>query len=125
MASNFSDNVKQVITEITEADNRKTICLRSGDIFYLVLPENPSTGYSWEINLSHGLTLLSEKSILRDLPLATQGVGICGMGGFHLWKIEANSGGRYYINGIYAQPWNPDSADTYVFNLKVINEKHC
>jgi YVTN family beta-propeller protein len=125
LASNFSDNVAQVINEVTEADNGKTICLRNGDIFYLGLPENPTTGYSWELNLSQGLVLLSEKSILTDLPLSTQEVGICGMGDFHLWKIKANSGGSYHIKGIYARFWEPDPAETYVVNLTVTNEKHC
>ena len=40
---------------ITEADNGTTISLEKGETFYLRLKENPTTGYSWELNLSKGL----------------------------------------------------------------------
>src|SRR5208283_786583 len=48
-------------TVITEDDTGKAIYLKNGDIFYLRLKENPSTGYSWQLSLSRGLSLLMDK----------------------------------------------------------------
>ena len=67
--ANFSTNVKRIITE---ADNGKSISLKSGEIFYLILEDNPSTGFSWELNLSNGLTVLNDESIPNSLPSLMQ-----------------------------------------------------
>ena len=69
---------------ITEADNGTTISLKEGENFFLRLRENPSTGYSWEINLSEGLSIVSD-NYTQD-PAAE---GIIGAGGTHLWVIKA------------------------------------
>ncbi len=45
---------------VTEADNGTSISLKNGENFTLQLRENPSTGYSWQLNVSEGLTILSD-----------------------------------------------------------------
>ena len=44
---------------VTGNDNGKTISLKNGENFTLILRENPSTGYFWELNQSKGLTFLA------------------------------------------------------------------
>jgi inhibitor of cysteine peptidase len=55
---NTTVETKQVVTQ---DDNGKNISLKTGETFCLKLWENPAiTGYSWELNLSKGLSILSE-----------------------------------------------------------------
>ncbi len=46
---------------ITEADNGTSISLKKGENFTLKLRENPTTGYSWELYLSEGLSIISDE----------------------------------------------------------------
>ena len=49
---------------ITETNNGTTISLEKGETFYLRLKENPTTGYSWQLNLSQGLNVMVSDKVL-------------------------------------------------------------
>ena len=85
---------------ITEAENGKSIRIKNGEIFILQLRENPSTGYSWELNVSEGLNILSDGYTQDQAP-----EGQVGVPGTHSWTIEAVSLGSQQVNGIYKRPW--------------------
>ena len=72
---------------ITKNDNGKTIYLKKGDTFSLKLKENPSTGYSWQLSLSKGLSLLE---IVYSPPESSKKGPrlVVGAGGFHSWMIK-------------------------------------
>ena len=38
--------------KLTEADNGKTVTVKVGDTVQVILPGNPTTGYSWSTSLS-------------------------------------------------------------------------
>jgi inhibitor of cysteine peptidase len=102
---------------ITEADNGKTINLENGETFYLKLKENPSTGYSWQLNLSQGLNILSDEYIQDPAP-----EGYTGVSGTHQWKIKAITEGSQQIKGIYKRPWENETGteDKFILNVEVI-----
>jgi inhibitor of cysteine peptidase len=105
---------------ITEADNGKNISLKNGETFYLKLKENPTTGYSWELNLSQGLTNISgtyyppESSKNKEQP-------IVGAGGVHIWEIKAVAAGSQQVKGIYRRLWEniTGTEDNFTLNVEV------
>jgi inhibitor of cysteine peptidase len=106
---------------ITEADNGTTISLENEETFYLRLEENPSTGYSWQINLSEGLSLLSDKYYSSESSAERQ-QPLVGAGGVHLWEIKANSEGSQQVNGIYKRSWEKTTGteENFTLNVEVI-----
>jgi inhibitor of cysteine peptidase len=103
---------------ITEADNGTTISLENEETFYLSLEENPSTGYSWQINLSQGLSLLSDKYYSPESSAEGQ-QPLVGAGGVHLWEIKADSEGSQQVNGIYKRSWENTTGTEENFTLNV------
>jgi inhibitor of cysteine peptidase len=99
---------------ITGSDNGNTLFLKRGDTFYLQLKENPSTGYSWQLQLSKGLKLKNDKYI----PGTTR---LCGAPGTHLWAIKAVNNGWQSVKGTYKRPWKKTTSkdQTFKFNVKV------
>ncbi|AKB22332.1 beta-propeller fold lactonase family protein [Methanosarcina sp. WH1] len=120
--SNFNVNATHVITELNESDNGTNISLRNGEIFYLVLIDYGSDGgYASQLNMSQGLTILSEKVVQYNLPsLYIEERG--GMSGVRIREIKAISEGSQYIHVIYKRPWEQDIAKTYNVNLTVSDE---
>jgi len=104
---------------ITENDNGKNIYLKKGDTIYLKLKENPSTGYSWELSLSKGLNLLSDKYYSPE-SFKKGGEFIIGAGGFHLWKIKAVAKGNQQIKGIYKRSWEEETGKEQTFKINVV-----
>ena len=102
---------------ITEADNGKTINLENGETFSLKLRENPSTGYSWQLNLSQGLDILSDEYAQGPAP-----EGYTGVPGTHQWEIKAIAEGSQQVKGIYKRPWENETGteDKFILNVEVI-----
>ena len=118
MLNNHSIPMRPGQQLITEADNGKNISLKNGETFYLKLKENPTTGYSWELNLSQGLTNVSnnyyppESSKNNEQP-------IVGAGGVHIWEIKAVAEGSQQVKGRYKRPWENITGTEDNFTLKV------
>lgn len=106
---------------ITENDNGKTIYVKQGNIFYIRLSENPSTGYSWKLNLSKGLSLLETKYYSPKSSIDSQRL-IVGAAGYRLWKIKAVTKGNQQLKGIYRRSWEPVTGKekTFKLNVKVV-----
>jgi|GEM_PF-381028 len=99
---------------ITEVDNGANISLKNGENFTLKLRENPSTGYSWELNLSEGLSIISDEYTQDPAP-----EGCAGVPGTHSWIIEAVGQGNQQVNGIYKRPWENTTGTEDNFTLNV------
>jgi inhibitor of cysteine peptidase len=104
---------------ITEADNGNTIYVKEGQTFILKLNENPSTGYSWELSLSKGLGLLSDKYYSPESS-KNSGKLVIGASGYHSWEIKAVDKGSQQINGIYKRSWEPETGEEQTFKLNVV-----
>ncbi len=117
-ASNTSSLKQQVITE---ADNGTSISLENGSTFYLKLKENPTTGYSWELNLSQGLNNISGEYYPPEQP---EGIKepLVGAGGVHLWEIKAVSKGNQQVTGMYKRSWEKltGEEEKFILNVKVV-----
>jgi inhibitor of cysteine peptidase len=98
----------------TAEQNKETVTVPAGTQFTLALAENPTTGYSWALELSSGL------SVVSDAYQTTPGrEGMPGAGGTHTWTIEATTAGTQTIDGHYRRPWENPPVDAETFALTV------
>ncbi|CAJ35249.1 protease inhibitor I42 family protein [Methanocella arvoryzae] len=95
-------------------DDGTTVSLKKGEALRVILPENPTTGYSWDLSLSDGLYLVSDRYIADDT-----GSRRVGAGGIHIWDIRARGIGPQHINAVYRRPWETNAAPEKTFDLKV------
>jgi inhibitor of cysteine peptidase len=99
---------------VTGNDSEKIISLKNGENFTLILRENPSTGYVWEINLSKGLSILNNNFTQDPAP-----PGTVGFPGNHSWVIQAVAPGIQQVNGIYKRLWENTTGMEESFTLTV------
>jgi inhibitor of cysteine peptidase len=102
---------------VTGNDSGKIISLKNGENFTLILREKPSTGYVWEINLSKGLSILSDKFTQDTAPPGTVGVS-----GNHSWIIQPLAPGIQQVNGIHKRLWENTTGteESFTFTVEVI-----
>ena len=101
----------------TADDNGKSVTVNNGETFWIKLPENPTTGYAWDLMLSDGLTKLSDKYEPAD----RSGLKV-GVGGTHSYEIKAMKNGSQRVTGTYRQAGNQssDGQETYSLNVNVV-----
>lgn len=98
--------------------NGKNVTVNNGEVFWLTLPENPGTGYTWDINTSDGLVKLSDKYVATD----RSGLDV-GVGGTHTWEIKATKLGNQTIAGIYKHQADNNGVGREFYTLNVnVNE---
>ena len=105
---------------ITEAGNGTTINLENEETFYLKLQENPTTGYLWELNLSQGLSLVSDEYYPPQSEESKQ--PLVGAGGVHVWEIKADSEGSQQVTAVYRRSWENVTGmeDRFKLNVEVV-----
>jgi predicted secreted protein len=100
----------------TDSSNGKTVSLPAGTIFYVKLSANPSTGYEWNLSVSSGLKVLSQKYIPSPAPK-----GIVGAGGYELWEIQTIKPGANWVKACYSRPWEKQPPiKKFLLNVKVL-----
>jgi len=107
---------------ITEADNGTTISLKQGETFYLRLKDNPTTGYSWELNLSQGLNTTDILGTYSQSEPKESEQPILGAGGIREWEIKADSEGKQLVTAIYKRSWENETGteDKFTLNVEVV-----
>jgi inhibitor of cysteine peptidase len=95
---------------ITEEQNNATIPVQVGNQITLMLPENPTTGYTWNLTLTKGLNQTG------DLYAPSDRTGtLVGSGGTHVWQITVEGTGNQEISGIYKRSWEPVTGNETTF----------
>jgi predicted secreted protein len=98
----------------TEAQDGTSVTAAAGSHFTVALAENGTTGYQWVMELSPGLTLVSD-----DFRMDPGSEGRVGAGGTHYWTIEAATAGTQTIAGHYRRSWEEPPVDAQTFSLTV------
>lgn len=82
----------------------------------LVLPENPSTGYSWKIDQegSDNLSILSIEDLGHQ-----RGAHMPGAPGLRRWVIRARAPGHASLQLVYQRPWEPEPVETRRIGINV------
>jgi len=74
------------------------------------LPENPTTGYSWNVTAADGLAITSDTFI----PPEEQ---IPGAGGTHVWTLEPKVTGLLTFSAVYTRPWEDIQPDDETYKV--------
>jgi len=87
----------------------------------LRLPENPTTGFSWNLSVTPGIAIINDTYIPDDVSGK-----LVGSGGTHVWFLKAIGPGDQGISGVYRRPWEPAAPGVTFFELAlVVGESSC
>lgn len=95
-----------------ESADGETITVPLNGTFAVLLLENPTTGYSWNMTVTSGLEITNDTFIP---PQST----LIGAGGSHMWDVKAIQTGQQKFSGVYKQPWMNTTANDTTFALWV------
>ena len=103
---------KEASLSLTNDDNGSENTVSKGDIIKITLAENPTTGYTWQLDTT-GFEVVSDEYIAPNTNLV-------GAGGNHVWELKAVNTGTYKINGIYKRSWEQQTADDTTWTATII-----
>jgi inhibitor of cysteine peptidase len=95
-----------------ESADGSTITVPVDGKFVVVLAENPTTGYSWNVTVTAGLEITNDTYIAPE-------TGLVGAGGSHQWDVKAIASGQQEFSGVYMQPWMNATGNETTFSLMV------
>ncbi len=115
-ASMTKDGTEAITRPFSEVDSERKIVLSVGRTFEIVLPSNPTTGYSW--------TLLSDQPNVvenQSHQYVADASGRVGVGGRTTWTLKARSHGEAILTFTYQRPWeeNVPPTKTVTFTISV------
>jgi inhibitor of cysteine peptidase len=95
------------------SDSNSTAIVTKDTTFILMLDENPTTGFQWNLTHTDGLTIIDDKFIPANTSLI-------GAGGIHAWEIMAIGHGSQSLNATYSRPWENATESGSQFGMNVI-----
>ena len=99
-------------TVVTDAQNGATVQVAVGDVVVVRLPENPTTGYRWQISAAPALGPTGDEF--------TMGLSSApGAGGERTLRLTAAKAGVFHVQAALRRPWESGSAPKAVFGLTV------
>jgi predicted secreted protein len=99
----------------TQLDNGTTARIHSRDIITVRLPENPTTGYRWNITTGPGLTTLDDTYIYSD-PSGR----MTGAGGVRFLTLEPKMTGTQHLTAVNKRSWEEDNEYDRVFSMTFV-----
>ncbi|MGD0026281.1 MAG: protease inhibitor I42 family protein [Xanthobacteraceae bacterium] len=100
------------------SQSNETVSLSVGASQTIVLSENPSTGYEWQLNTAQSSNLAIV--LMIDVGYEAGQSGLIGAPGSHRWQIEAQAPGTARIVFTYSRPWEQGPpAETHVVEVNV------
>jgi inhibitor of cysteine peptidase len=99
--------------QITETADRQAVVVRVGEEIELTLPENPSTGFSWQLSPNANAPYRLRREWFDATP------GRVGAGGTRHWQLEATHVGQGTIALSYGRAWESATAPARTFTLHV------
>ena len=103
--------------DLTEKDSGRTLHLRRGDTFTVLLVSNTTTGYQWKF----GTPPYDESvMILRGDQYIRPDQQLCGAPGKRSLTFVAEGSGRTGLKLIYVRPWEKNQPPVQQFNVMVV-----
>lgn len=97
-------------------DSGKTLNVRTGDEFTIVLESNPTTGYVWRFAAPYDEMVL----ILKGDQYISPSEALCGAPGTRSLTFIAQESGRTGLKLIYVRPWEKNQPPEKEFHLMVL-----
>jgi inhibitor of cysteine peptidase len=101
------------------SDRGRSIEIRPGDTVTIHLPENPTTGYQWQVAADSSAALGAIASLIHKgfAPAATSAAGA---GGERTLVFEARAPGQASLRLLSKPSWRGDEAAEQVFTVDLI-----
>lgn len=100
---------------ITEEQNKATVMVEQGSIITVKLPENPTTGYRWNLTTTPGLQVTGDTYVSSDTTEKRMGAG-----GTRIGEIKAAVPGEQKITAVSLRSWVPVTGNERGFLLAVM-----
>jgi inhibitor of cysteine peptidase len=98
-----------------ESSNGQTISVAKDSMVTIRLKENPTTGYSWQVNVTEGLSIIHDEYKIDKVP-----AGMVGSGGTHTWTVQPQDAGTFTFSAIYMQPWMNVTGSEATYTLTIV-----
>jgi len=99
---------------ITRAQHDHVVAVKRGDVIVVELPDQPSTGYRWDVASDPALVEIEGSAY------QSAGPGVGG-GGITTWKLRARALGRTRLDFKRYRPWEGDRSvvDRFAVTLDI------
>jgi inhibitor of cysteine peptidase len=97
--------------QLDESHNGGTVSAAVGSTVIVRLPENPTTGYRWQIDAAAGLTMLGDDFSPAD--------SSTGAGGVRHWRLLAASIGSFQFTASLRRPWETSVMPQAQFRVSI------
>ena len=98
---------------LTPSDSGTTIAARPGDEILLRLPENPTTGYRWQVDRASEHLVSIADAYQPDVPARI------GSGGVREFQIRAEASGTVHLELTHRQAWEGEASVTERFTVTI------
>jgi predicted secreted protein len=95
-------------------ENNTSVTAQKNSLFMIILEENPTTGYQWNVSHTDGLNITADSYIPSN-------PGLPGAGGVHVWSVKATGDGDQAFNAAYERTWENTTTGNYLLNVQVLN----
>ncbi|WP_416974233.1 protease inhibitor I42 family protein [Streptomyces sp. 4F14] len=99
---------------VSARDSRARV--RAGDDLVVELPENPTTGFRWEVRGIEGLELTGDDYTPAPAPAPT---GLVGAGGTRVLRLRAREAGEGRLELVYRRSWEAEGENAGEYFLQV------
>jgi len=108
------------IRTVTEADNGTTVALSRHDMLEVILPGNPSTGYTWQtVNANSWVLAPLRRPVFTPFSTGTNDAPRVGAGGTFRMTYEVVGKGTSPLELSYTRPWEPETNPNQTFKITV------
>jgi predicted secreted protein len=97
----------------SEWDNGTTTLVHPRDIIVIRLPENPTTGYRWDITRSNGLRILDDSYVYPD-PSGK----MTGAGGWRRVTLMPEAPGTESFSAVHKRSWEDETGNEQHFSFQ-------
>ncbi|MEX3104103.1 MULTISPECIES: protease inhibitor I42 family protein [unclassified Streptomyces] len=108
--------------EVRVSARDSDVRVRAGDDVVVELPENPSTGYRWEITGIEGLDVTGDDHTPAPTGPAGAELGgaeLVGAGGTRVLRLRAEKAGEGRLELLYRRPWEAEGESEGEYALRV------
>jgi predicted secreted protein len=101
-------------TLLTASDTDREIVFAQNHFFSVVLPSNPTTGYSWNIDVDNPSIISVQSQKYKP-----DSSGRVGVGGTTTWTLLTHEKGNAAITYSYQRPWEEKTPPTRVVTFSI------
>lgn len=114
-ATSSSNAKTPAATTLTEQDNGRDVDLNAGEVLFVRLPSNPSTGYNWSV-AGEPAPLKLQKSTFHKKTSNSKTVGAAGATAL---QFTATSSGIANLTLVYRRSWEYNTPPMKTFSVRV------